>query len=93
MEPTYELRPTKSKAKDKRGHWYFVFKAGNGEILFTSEDYDSKDNAKRGVDTVRRATAQEAITTLVGQREGETFQQVLAVKAAKLTNIEDPEES
>ncbi len=47
----------------KNGDWYFNLKAGNGEIIGTSELYVSKSNAERGARTVRalvRIANQEA---------------------------------
>jgi uncharacterized protein YegP (UPF0339 family) len=38
------------------GEWYFTVKAGNGEIVATSEMYASKFNAERGARTVRALT-------------------------------------
>lgn len=32
----------------KNGQWYFVAKAGNGEIMATSETYTRKHDAARG---------------------------------------------
>ncbi len=37
----------------KNGDWYFNLKAGNGEVIGTSEMYASKSNAERGARTVR----------------------------------------
>ena len=35
----------------KNGEWAYRFKGRNGEILCRSEGYDSKTNAKRGLET------------------------------------------
>lgn len=34
--------------EDKDGQWRYRIKGGNGEIMNTSEPYDSKSNARRG---------------------------------------------
>ncbi len=33
--------------------WYFVLKAGNGEVIATSETYSSKSAAKKGIRSIR----------------------------------------
>lgn len=38
--------------------WYWHLKAGNGEIVAASEGYASKENAERGVDDAREASAE-----------------------------------
>lgn len=40
--------------KDRKGEFRFRFKAGNGEIVLTSEGYQSKASAKNGIDSVKR---------------------------------------
>jgi uncharacterized protein YegP (UPF0339 family) len=44
--------------QDKSGGYRFNLKAGNGEIVATSESYTTKDAAKKGADAVRRAAAE-----------------------------------
>ncbi|MDO4567163.1 MAG: YegP family protein [Oscillospiraceae bacterium] len=39
---------------DKKGGARFVLKAGNGEIIATSETYSSPDSCKRGIESVRK---------------------------------------
>src|SRR6188768_1322303 len=46
----------KSKADD----FYFVLKAGNGEVVLTSEMYKSKDSADGGITSVQKNSADEA---------------------------------
>jgi len=40
--------------KRKDGQFYFNLKAGNGEIVATSESYKQKASALKGIDSVRR---------------------------------------
>jgi hypothetical protein len=40
--------------KDKAGKYRFRLKAGNGEIIATSEAYESKSGAKNGIESVRK---------------------------------------
>jgi len=61
----YELRT----AVD--GTWYFVLKAGNGQIVGVSEFYVSKSNAERGLATVVEIvqyTAVQPLPALTGMR-------------------------
>ncbi|MFC6656013.1 YegP family protein [Roseibium salinum] len=39
--------------EDKAGEYRFRLKAGNGEIILTSESYKQKASAKNGIDSVR----------------------------------------
>lgn len=34
--------------------YHFVLKAGNGEIIATSETYQSKDSCKNGIESVKK---------------------------------------
>ena len=40
--------------QDKGGDYRFRLKAGNGEIIATSQGYASKSGALNGIDSVRR---------------------------------------
>ncbi len=40
--------------KDKRGEFRFVLKAGNGEVIASSEGYTSKAGANNGIESVRK---------------------------------------
>jgi uncharacterized protein YegP (UPF0339 family) len=40
--------------KTASGKYHFVLKAGNGEIIATSETYNSKSAAKNGIESVQR---------------------------------------
>ncbi|PZR03573.1 MAG: DUF1508 domain-containing protein [Archangium gephyra] len=39
--------------EDRAGEFRFRLKAGNGEVIATSEGYKSKDSAKNGIESVR----------------------------------------
>lgn len=39
--------------QNRRSEWYFVLKAGNGEVIATSETYSSKAAAKKGINSIR----------------------------------------
>ncbi|MDF2562969.1 MAG: hypothetical protein K0R99_4415 [Microbacterium sp.] len=51
MAGTFELY------SDKSGGFRFRLKAGNGEIIATSESYTTKSAALGGIDSVRRNAA------------------------------------
>jgi uncharacterized protein YegP (UPF0339 family) len=51
----FELR----RSTDERH--YFVLKADNGEIILVSETYDTKAGARKGIDTVMRASQTERV--------------------------------
>jgi uncharacterized protein YegP (UPF0339 family) len=40
--------------KDQSDHFHFRFKASNGEVLFTSKGYKTKNSALRALETVKR---------------------------------------
>ena len=40
--------------EDAAGKWRFRLKAGNGEIIASSEAYNSKSSAENGIDSVKR---------------------------------------
>lgn len=40
--------------KDKRGEFRFVLKAGNGEVIASSEGYKTKASANNGIESVRK---------------------------------------
>ena len=53
MAAKFDLKKTES------GKFMFNLKAGNGEVILTSEQYSSKANAKNGVESVRKNSADE----------------------------------
>lgn len=44
--------------EDKAHQWRFRLKAGNGEIVAVGEAYETKANAERGCEAVKRAAAE-----------------------------------
>ena len=48
------------------GQFHFNLKAGNGEIIATSEMYESKASAKNGIDSVKRIAADADVVDLTG---------------------------
>ena len=45
--------------KGKTGKFSFNLKAGNGQVVFTSQTYDSKASAKAGINSVRKNSQKE----------------------------------
>lgn len=45
--------------KDKAGEFRFRLKAGNGEIVLTSEGYSSKSSAMNGIESVQKNAGDE----------------------------------
>jgi uncharacterized protein YegP (UPF0339 family) len=50
--------------KDKAGKFRFRLKAANGEIIATSEAYESKASAKNGIESVQKNAAGAAVVDL-----------------------------
>jgi uncharacterized protein YegP (UPF0339 family) len=48
-------------SKDKAGKYRFESRAGNGEIIVASETYQTKANAEKGIQAVRKATDAEVV--------------------------------
>lgn len=46
--------------KDKAGEFRFRLKAGNGEIILTSEGYKQRASAVKGIESVKKNSASEA---------------------------------
>ena len=45
----------------KRQGFHFVLKAGNGEIVATSQTYKSKDACKNGIESVKKNAPDAAV--------------------------------
>ncbi len=58
MAAKFELKKTTS------GQFHFNLKAGNGEIIATSEMYNSKDSAKSGIESVKNNAADAEVVDL-----------------------------
>ena len=49
------------------GQYYFSLKAGNGEIIATSESYRQKASAVKGIESVRRNAPAAKIVDISGE--------------------------
>ena len=55
MAGTFELY------KDKRGEFRFRLKAGNGEVIASSESYKTKASALNGVESVKKNASSDVV--------------------------------
>ncbi|UUT34804.1 YegP family protein [Microbacterium elymi] len=51
---------------DKGGDWRFNLKASNGQVIATSQGYNSKSSALNGIESVRTNAAGAAIVEIGG---------------------------
>lgn len=47
--------------KDKKGESRFRFRAGNGEIMFSSEGYKSKASAVKAIESIKKNAPEAAV--------------------------------
>ena len=55
------------------GKFMFNLKAGNGEIILTSETYDSKSGAQNGIESVKKNAVEEARYERKSSSQGQPF--------------------
>ena len=53
--------------KDKKGEYRFALKAGNGEIIATSERYTTKAAARNGIESVKSNASDASIVDVTGE--------------------------
>lgn len=73
MSGWYEI----SKAKD--GQFHFVLKAGNGEIILTSELYTAKASAQNGIESVQTNAVDDSKYDLLEAKNGKFYFNLKAV--------------
>lgn len=73
MSGWYEL----SKAKD--GQYHFVLKAGNGEIILSSELYKAKASAENGIASVQKNSADDTHYEKLTAKNGKPYFTLKAV--------------
>ncbi len=66
--------------KDKKGETRFRFRAGNGEIMFSSEGYKSKSSAVKAVESIKKNAPEAAVEDMTTAAKPEA-----AAKPAKAT--------
>jgi uncharacterized protein len=55
-----------SVSEGKNGKWYFNLKAGNHEVILSSQGYSSKSAAEDGTGAVQRAAADASVDDQTG---------------------------
>ncbi len=59
--------------KQKDGQFRFHLRAGNNEIILASEAYMTKDSCKKGIESVRRNSADRSKFELLNSRDGKVY--------------------
>ncbi|MBU9816418.1 YegP family protein [Rahnella sp. C60] len=59
--------------KARNGQYHFILKAGNGEILLTSEMYASKASAENGILSVQNNVSEEAQYEIKPTKDGQFY--------------------
>ena len=67
MAAKFELTLTAKK------NWMFNLKAGNGEIILTSEQYAARESAANGIESVRKNSAEVASVDVRTAKNGEQY--------------------
>ncbi len=65
--------------KNAKGKFHFNLKAGNGEVILTSETYESKEGAENGIASVKKSAAKDANFERKTAKDGSPY---FALKAA-----------
>lgn len=67
MAAKFELKLTAKK------NWMFNLKAGNGEVILTSEHYAARDSAENGIESVRKNSADIASFDIRTAKNGDPY--------------------
>ncbi len=59
--------------KTKSGKFMFNLKAGNGEIILTSEEYNAKASAMNGIESVKKNAVDDARYERKADKKGQPF--------------------
>ncbi len=59
--------------KRKNDEFQFDLKAGNGQVILTSEGYTSKENCKKGIESVRKNSQVEARFEKLEAKNGKPY--------------------
>lgn len=57
--------------KDKKGETRFRFRAGNGEVMFSSEGYKSKASAVKAVESIKKNAPEAAVDDMTAAAKPE----------------------
>mgnify|MGYP006281379931 CR=1 FL=1 len=72
MSAYYELK------KSAKGNWSFNLKAGNHQVILTSQSYDSRASAKKGIASLQKNGRKEASIDRKKSTKGQPYFTVLA---------------
>lgn len=67
MAAKFELKKT------EKGQYFFSLKAGNGEIIFTSQMYKTRESAQKGIASVQANAGDEARYERKTSTKGEPY--------------------
>ncbi|MBI9044795.1 MAG: YegP family protein [Anaerolineaceae bacterium] len=67
MAGKFELKAAKS------GQYIFNLKAGNGQVILTSEQYTGKDGAKNGIESVRENSQEDGRFERLEAKNGQSY--------------------
>jgi uncharacterized protein YegP (UPF0339 family) len=59
--------------KRKNGEFQFVLKAGNGEVILSSEGYSSKTNCTNGIESVKRNSKDDSKFEKLEAKDGRLY--------------------
>jgi uncharacterized protein YegP (UPF0339 family) len=59
--------------KNTKGKFHFNLKAGNGEVILTSETYESKEAAEGGIASVKKNSASDAAFERKTAKDGSPY--------------------
>jgi uncharacterized protein len=59
--------------KAKNGQFFFNLKAANGEVILTSETYKQKESSEKGIESVRKNSANDSMFDRKIATNGQNF--------------------
>ena len=57
----------------KNGKFHFNLKASNGQVILTSESYDSRKSAENGIESIKKNSGNDARYERKKSKNGESF--------------------
>jgi len=60
-------------SKRKNGEFQFNLKAGNGQVILSSEGYTKKENCKKGIESVRKNSQVESRFEKLESKNGKSY--------------------
>ncbi|KFD18208.1 hypothetical protein GRAQ_00189 [Rahnella aquatilis CIP 78.65 = ATCC 33071] len=88
MEMTFMANAHYDLIKARNGQYHFILKAGNGEIILTSEMYASKASAENGISSVQSNVAEENQYEIKPSKDGQ-FYFVLKAKNHQVIGVSE----